>query len=76
MTPATILYIAALSAVITAFWRTTDQEGSGMTREDQLAALVADGVSITEAGERMGLTKGQTSRVWQNVKRRMGGQAR
>ena len=47
-----------------------------MTREDQLAALVADGVSITEAGERMGLTKGQTSRVWQNVKRRMGGQAR
>lgn len=47
-----------------------------MSREDQLAALVADGATVTKAGELLGLTKGQTSRVWQNVKRRMGGQAR
>ena len=42
------------------------------TREDRLAALVADGRTIAEAGMFMGLTKGQTARVWTNVKRQVG----
>jgi hypothetical protein len=42
------------------------------SREARLAALVADGMKVAEAGAVMGMTKGQTARVWTNVKRQLG----
>lgn len=44
-------------------------------REPELAEMVANGTSVSDAGRVMGLTKGQTSRVWNNIKRTMGRQA-
>jgi hypothetical protein len=41
-----------------------------------LAGRVADGEKPTRAGRAMGLTIGQTARVWANIKRELGGQAR
>lgn len=45
-------------------------------RKQRMALLVADGLTIAQAGEAMGLTKGQTSRVWNNIKTGLGRQAR
>lgn len=46
-------------------------------RMDRMAQLVADGLSVQEAGcAYLGLTRGQTSRVWMNIKRGLGEQAR
>lgn len=42
----------------------------------QLAGLVADGAKVTPAGRSMGMTAGQTARVWANVKSELGSQAR
>lgn len=47
-----------------------------MTREDHMAAIIADGVAVHVAGSRMGLTKSQTARVWSNIKRAVGEQAK
>jgi len=44
-------------------------------RKTRLAQLVADGTPLNEAGRAMGLTKGQTSRVWMNIKADLGEQA-
>lgn len=41
-----------------------------------LAGLVADGAKVTPAGRSMGLTVGQTARVWANIKAGLGAQAR
>lgn len=43
---------------------------------DRLAQLVADGMGVHAAGERMKLTKGQTARLWATIKRDVGEQAR
>jgi hypothetical protein len=34
--------------------------------------LVADGMTIAEAGAHMRLSKGQVARVWTNVKKQLG----
>lgn len=51
-------------------------DGVMKRRMSRLAALVADGQKVNEAGERMGLSRGQTARVWANIKAELGGQAR
>jgi hypothetical protein len=45
-------------------------------RMDQLAERVANGAKVTIAGRDMGLTAGQTARVWANIKVGLGVQAR
>lgn len=45
-------------------------------RKDRMAQLVSDGMPLHEAGRKMRLSKGQTSRVWQNIKADLGDQAR
>lgn len=42
----------------------------------RLAQLVSEGVGINAAGERIGLTRGQTARTWANIKAALGEQAR
>lgn len=44
-------------------------------RRAEMAERVAEGETIHAAGKKMGLTKGQTSRVWQGVVKDMGAQA-
>lgn len=44
-------------------------------RMSRLAGLVADGCGVNEAGNRLGLTKGQTANVWARIKRELGWQA-
>lgn len=44
-------------------------------RKNRLAQLVADGMTVAEAGQSLGTTKGQTSRLWQNIKLDLGWQA-
>lgn len=41
-----------------------------------MASYVARGLTVKEAGEAMGLSKGQCSRVWNNLKTELGPQAR
>ena len=41
----------------------------------QLAGRVANGAKVTIAGREMGLTAGQTARVWANIKSDLGDQA-
>lgn len=41
----------------------------------QLADLVADGLSVNGAGEQLGMTRGQTARMWANIKAELGAQA-
>ena len=63
--------------------RRNDSAGCGgvwMTDERQhrmnhIAARVASGMSIEAAGAQIGLTKGQSIRAWNNVKKRLGAQA-
>jgi len=43
---------------------------------DRLALLVSEGMRLCDAGEMMGLTRGQTSRCWQRIKQELGEQAR
>lgn len=43
-----------------------------MTREDRFAEYVANGYKVHEAGKFLGLTPGQTARVWSNIKRQVG----
>lgn len=46
-------------------------------RKAMLAQLVADGAPLHHAGQAMlGLTKGQTARLWSNIKADLGEQAR
>lgn len=40
-----------------------------------MTQLLADGTALNVAGELMGLSKGQTARVWMNIKKRLGTQA-
>ncbi len=47
-----------------------------LSREDSLAELVANGIGVSAAGEKLGLTRGQTARCWANIKKSLGGQAR
>lgn len=44
-------------------------------RKDRLADYLAKGLPLHEAGKAMGLTRGQTSRVWMNIKADLGEQA-
>ncbi len=44
-------------------------------RMDQLAERVANGAKPTLAGREMGLSAGQTARVWANIKSSLGEQA-
>jgi hypothetical protein len=43
--------------------------------QDNLAALVADGMAVNDAGASLGLTRGQTARAWANIKTSLGPQA-
>jgi hypothetical protein len=45
-------------------------------RMNQLAEKVAHGAQPTVAGRNLGLTPGQTARVWANIKSGLGEQAR
>lgn len=45
------------------------------SREERMTQLLADGTALNVAGELMGLSKGQTARVWMNIKKRLGTQA-
>jgi hypothetical protein len=42
----------------------------------KLAGRVANGERVTIAGRNMGLTAGQTARIWANIKSELGDQAR
>jgi len=42
---------------------------------DRLAGLVADGAGVSEAGQAMGLTRGETARAWALIKSGLGWQA-
>lgn len=42
----------------------------------RLAELVANGTGVNAAGAKLNLTKGQTARLWANIKRDLGEQAR
>lgn len=44
-------------------------------RGNALAELVANGATVTEAGARLGLTRGQTAGAWANIKAGLGAQA-
>jgi hypothetical protein len=44
-------------------------------RMARLAEMVSREVPIRQAGERMGLTPGQSARVWMNIKDELGRQA-
>ena len=44
-------------------------------RMDDMAQLVANGVGVIQAGERLGMTKGQAARCWANVRAGLGAQA-
>lgn len=43
---------------------------------DSLAELVANGLGVNAAGEKLGLTKGRTARLWAAIKTGLGPQAR
>lgn len=45
-------------------------------RMSRLAEMVANGAKVTVAGRDMGMTPGQTARVWANIKAGLGAQAR
>ena len=40
-----------------------------------MAEMIANGSAVQDAGHNMGLTKGQTARVWANIKAQLGWQA-
>lgn len=44
-------------------------------RMDDLAQLVADGLTITQAACALGMTKGEQARSWANIKKALGAQA-
>lgn len=44
-------------------------------RMDDLAQLVADGLTVAQAGCALGMTKGEQSRSWANIKKALGAQA-
>lgn len=44
-------------------------------RMDRLAELVANGLGVNAAGDRLGLTKGEASATWKRIKRGLGEQA-
>jgi DNA-binding CsgD family transcriptional regulator len=50
---------------------TVDREA----RKARMAQLVSNGASLAEAGMMMGITVGQASRLWQNIKAELGWQA-
>lgn len=43
---------------------------------DSLAELVANGLGVIAAGEQLALSKDQAARLWANIKRDLGEQAR
>ena len=45
-------------------------------RMNRMADIVSRGRTVAEAGEQMGLTKGEASRTWNNIKAGLGAQAR
>ena len=47
-----------------------------MSREDILAEAVSNGAAVHPAGASFGWTKGQTARVWANIKKQLGEQAK
>ena len=46
------------------------------TREDRVAAMLADGMRPFEIAAHAGLTKGQVARAIQNIRKALGEQAR
>lgn len=46
------------------------------TREDRFAEYISQGLTPSQAGRAINLTKGETARTWANIKRAMGVQAR
>ena len=51
------------------------RKGLRRVMQDNLAELVANGAPVIKAGASLGLTKGQTARMWSNIKAGLGGQA-
>lgn len=51
------------------------RSAQGWKHLDDMAQLVSEGLTITEAGRSLGLTKGQIARAWADIKRGLGGQA-
>jgi hypothetical protein len=49
--------------------------GVAKRRMDNLAALVALGIPVAEAGRRLNLTAGETARTWANIRKGLGEQA-
>lgn len=46
-----------------------------LARLARLALLVSAGVGVTDAGQAMGLTRGETARCWARIKQDLGWQA-
>lgn len=44
-------------------------------RKTRLAELVANGLGVNAAGDRLGLTKGEAAVAWRSIKRDLGAQA-
>lgn len=51
------------------------REPSMQMRVSRVAAYVAEGYSVEQAGRMLGLTKGQAAHAWREVKADMGWQA-
>lgn len=47
-------------------------DGIRKRRMDRLAELVANGTGVAAAGEKLGLTRGETARAWANIKAGLG----
>ena len=56
-------------------WKRYFGENLLVTRLDNFADLVADGLDPANAGRVLNLTKGQTSRAWADIKNQLGSQA-
>lgn len=51
------------------------RSAAGWKRLDDMAQLVSDGLTVTEAGRYLGLSKGQIARAWADIKHGLGAQA-
>ncbi len=56
-------------------WRTSAVSTPAQTTKSRLAELVALGITIPDAAERIGITKGRAYSIWAEIKRELGPQA-
>ena len=50
------------------------QMAEAAARRDELAELVADGLSVAAASKAMGISQQRASQLWQRIKAEMGGE--